>query len=114
MIHKAVSAGPQRFEWLSRRVDGSVFWQEIQLEKIVISGTERVLAVTTDIQARKAAEAELRERNAELLRANKAMVGRELTMIEMKKTINALHAELGRAPPYPLDFLKNHDAPGTP
>jgi PAS domain S-box-containing protein len=71
---------------------------------------ERFVVLSRDITTRKAAEADLQGRNAELLRTNQAMIGRELTMIEMKKTINALHAELGRAPPYPLDFLKNHDA----
>jgi hypothetical protein len=31
-------------------------------------------------------------------------VGRELDVIEMKKQINALSRELGRARPYPLAF----------
>lgn len=64
-----------------------------------------VLGIARNISARKAAENELRQRNAELERFNKASVGRELDMLEMKQRINALSRELGRAPPYPLDFL---------
>lgn len=66
-----------------------------------------VLGVARDITAIKAAEAGLRARNEELERFNRATVGRELDMLEMKKTINALSRELGRAPPYPLAFLKD-------
>ncbi len=63
-----------------------------------------------DIAQRKAAEAELRTRNEELERFNRATVGRELDMIEMKKSINALSKELGREAPYPLRFLNEGDS----
>lgn len=46
--------------------------------------------------------AELSVRNAELERFNRAMVGRELDMIALKREINALSRELGRAPPFDL------------
>jgi PAS domain S-box-containing protein len=46
--------------------------------------------------------AELSARNAELERFNRAMVGRELDMIALKRAINALSRELGRAPPFDL------------
>lgn len=62
-----------------------------------------------DITDRKAAaEAQQRQadeltaRNAELERFNRAMVGRELEMIALKRRINDLSVELGRAPPYDL------------
>lgn len=44
-------------------------------------------------------------RNVELERFNRATIGRELDMLELKKRINALNRELGRPPPYSLDFL---------
>lgn len=44
--------------------------------------------------------AELSTRNAELERFNRAMVGRELDMLALKREINALSRELGRAPPF--------------
>lgn len=59
-----------------------------------------------DITERKAAEEALRRNYEELQRFNRASIGRELDMLEMKKTINALSRELGREAPYPLDFLE--------
>lgn len=56
---------------------------------------------------------ELRQRNDELERFNKAMVGRELDMIALKRHVNALSSELGRPSPYPLDFLKLADVQGS-
>ena len=40
------------------------------------------------------------------------MVGRELRMIELKQEINALCAQLGQPPRYPLQAQK--EAPKTP
>ena len=47
---------------------------------------------------------ELRQRNEELERFNRASVGRELRMVDLKRRINQLCREAGRAEPYPLDF----------
>ena len=67
-----------------------------------------------DITERKQAEEALRKqagelagRNAELERFNRASVGRELDMIELKQQVNGLSRELGREPPYPLAFLED-------
>lgn len=73
-----------------------------------------VLGIARNISDRKAAEASLLERNKELERFNHATLGRELDMLEMKKTINALSRELGRAPPYPLAFLKPEEGEEAP
>ena len=63
------------------------------------------VAVTVDITARKQAQAELLHRaerlhasNEELARFNRAMVGRELRMIELKQEVNALCNQLGQPP----------------
>jgi PAS domain S-box-containing protein len=61
--------------------------------------------VIFDITARKLAEEELFKRNEELERFNRAMVGRELDMVELKQRINAFSKELGREPPFDLAFL---------
>ncbi|MBI5889906.1 MAG: PAS domain S-box protein [Nitrosomonadales bacterium] len=65
-----------------------------------------------DITERKSAEAallrqteEVRLRNEELERFNRASVGRELDMISLKQQINELSRQLGKEPPYPLAFL---------
>lgn len=69
--------------------------------------------IARDITERQRAEADLRAKNAALERFNRAMVGRELDMIRLKREINALAAELGRAPPYDLSALDSPD-PGDP
>lgn len=75
---------------------------------------ERFIVLSRDITARRIAEEQLRQRNEELERFNRATVGREIDMIEMKKTINRLSRELGRAPPYPLAFMQAEDGKGAP
>jgi butyrate kinase len=62
-----------------------------------------MLGVIMDITARKRAEEELRASNQELEEFNRAMVGRELRMIELKQEINEACALLGRPPRYPFD-----------
>ncbi len=56
-----------------------------------------------NITALKRAEAELRGRHAELETLTRAMVGRELRMIELKQEVNALCARLGEPPRYRLE-----------
>jgi PAS domain S-box-containing protein len=67
---------------------------------------ESVLVVAHDITGRKKAEQALQAANEELRRFNKAMVGRELRMIELKKEVNELHESAGKQPRYSLDFEK--------
>lgn len=88
------------------RKDGSTFWGMVSASLVrQPDGTpDYVIAVVQDISARKQAEVELTERNAELERFDRAATGRELRMIELKREINALARELGRKPPHSLDF----------
>jgi chemotaxis methyl-accepting protein methylase/PAS domain-containing protein len=60
-----------------------------------------------DITARKRAEADLQTRNDELERFGKTTVGRELRMIELKKEVNTLLDQQGKAVRYPLAFESN-------
>jgi len=57
-----------------------------------------------DVTQRKLAEEELKRRNEELELFNTAALGREMRMLELKREINGLAKELGRAPPYDLSF----------
>ncbi len=57
-----------------------------------------------DLTERLQSEREIRARNEELERFNRASVGRELRMIELKQQINQLSRALDKPPPYPLDF----------
>jgi PAS domain S-box-containing protein len=64
-----------------------------------------------DITERKRAEEALRETNAELTRFNRAMVDRELRMIELKKEINGLCHRAGQPPRYPSDRAEDQPPP---
>jgi len=72
----------------------------------------RMVGTIMDVTARKADEDALRRQadelarhNAELERFNRVTVGRELDMIELKRRINDLSRQLGREPPFSLEFL---------
>ncbi|MBP6620623.1 MAG: PAS domain S-box protein, partial [Leadbetterella sp.] len=65
-IQKTIREGNQTFEWLSRRKDGSFFWMEMRLKKIILDGKIRVLAVGRDITERKQVEKDLQENKEKL------------------------------------------------
>jgi PAS domain S-box-containing protein len=65
-----------------------------------------VMSLVLDITERRRAEEEVRRSLDELTRFNRAMVGRELRMIGLKKQINELRGKLDQPPLYPLDFEK--------
>lgn len=56
IVINANFSGPRVFEWLSKKTDGSQFWAEISLNKSLINGKERILAVVRDISERKRME----------------------------------------------------------
>ncbi|MDO8841992.1 PAS domain S-box protein [Methanocalculus sp.] len=70
-IRKAASEGPQEFEWLNRSVTGVLFYEQVRLSSVVISGVERILATSIDITKRKEAEIALRESEALLSSAGR-------------------------------------------
>ncbi len=58
-VKAAVDDGPQLFEWLAKRKDGSVFFVEVSLHKSDIKGRTRILAVVRDVDERKRMEQQL-------------------------------------------------------
>jgi PAS domain S-box-containing protein len=99
VIELPLAIGTRWFELSVSRKDG------------VPGKPQHFIVLSRDITERHQAEVaikqqaeELKARNDELERFNRATVGRELDVIEMKKQINALSRELGRARPYPLAF----------
>lgn len=65
-----------------------------------------IYGIARDITERSAADAELRRSHEELSRFNRAMVGRELEMVRLKREINALARALGRPAPYDVSALE--------
>jgi len=65
-IRKAAEEGPEIFEWLCRRQDGTTFWVEANLKPAVIGGKRRLLAVGRDITRRKETQEALRKARDEL------------------------------------------------
>ena len=62
-----------------------------------------VVLTARDVTASKHAARELQERLDELTRFNRAAIGRELRMIELKQEVNALCVAAGQPPRYPVD-----------
>ena len=60
-IRKAITEGPQLFEWRARRWNKELFWCEIQLKKIELGGQSRVLAVVRETTERHQLEEQLRQ-----------------------------------------------------
>jgi PAS domain S-box-containing protein len=101
----ATMCQPERLEFY---VEALKMWFSLS---VYCPQKEYFVAVFDVITDRKRAEEEIRRRvedlrqaNEELERFNKAAVGRELFMIEMKKEINELCARAGLAERYSLDF----------
>ncbi|MBI5901633.1 MAG: PAS domain S-box protein [Rhodocyclales bacterium] len=90
------------------RSDGGLVWIKLTVALVwqPDGAPDFFISVIEDISARKATEAALKDRNAELERFDKAAVGRELEMIRLKRQVNQLAQELGRAAPHDLSFAE--------
>jgi len=66
----------------------------------LLKGTTSIGNLNLEISERNKAEESLKETHAKLERFNRLMVGREERVIDMKKEVNGLLAELGREPQY--------------
>lgn len=113
------ASGPAVRETLHRRKDGSLLPVEVSGRLVEIAGRRYHLGIIRDITQRQQADyalrqqaEELRSRNRELTRFNRASVGRELRMIELKTQINDLRRQLGLPPRYPLAFGPEPQPPG--
>ncbi len=101
--------GQVLFETEHVRKDGTVFPVEVSTRRIQLGDRTQIFSTIRDITERRRAEEALRQqardlqaRNAELERFNRAAVGREVRMVELKQEINALNQRLGQAQPYVL------------
>ncbi|MCA1732434.1 MAG: PAS domain S-box protein, partial [Acidobacteria bacterium] len=95
--------------WKHRTKDGAIIDVEIVSHLFEFGGRRAKLVAALDITERLRAEESLRQHGeslerytAELERFNRVAVGRELRMIELKRQINDLSAQLGQPAPYVL------------
>jgi len=110
---------PVHAELLNYAKDGSAYWIELNISPVLsVSGAvTHFVAIERDITERRAVQAQLarqvqalQARNDELDRFNRAMIDRELRMLELKAQVNALHARLGE----PARYATQADAPAGP
>ena len=73
---------------------------------------ESIEALDREHSALRDSHLALRENAEDLARFNRAAVGREVRMIELKKEINELCAAAGQPPRYALDFESGGKAKG--
>lgn len=102
------------FDYRMTTKSGAIRWVHAK-GKVVLwnpnCSPARIVGTISDITERKRGEEALqqqaevlRARNEELERFNRAMIGRELDMVELKRRINALSARVGEEPPYSVGF----------
>src|SRR5690606_8240990 len=65
-VRRAADGEPQRFEWLVRRRTGPRSWVDVNLQRINVQGSVRVLASVRSIDAQKNAEVALRQAHSAL------------------------------------------------
>ena len=82
-------------------------WYDVYAYRVGAPESLQVAILFNDISQHKGAELEIQRRveeqraaNEELVRFNRVMVGRELRIIELKKQVNELRAQLGQPPRY--------------
>ncbi len=90
-------------EYRMKSKSGEVRW--VRTSSHAVKAGEHVVGLQgmlTDITDRKAAERSLMQKMEELERFNDLTIGREFTMIELKKEVNALLKKLGEADKYKI------------
>jgi PAS domain S-box-containing protein len=95
-LGRALRDGPQVFDWLSRRLDGSSVWCEVAVRRFEIDGDQRVIASVRDITERKRAALERERLMAEAQAANTAK-DEFLAVLshELRNPLAAIQASIG-------------------
>jgi PAS domain S-box-containing protein len=69
-IKTALTMGINTFEWVHRRLDGTDFFVEVSIAVMVLDGQQLLFTTWRDITIRKRADAEIKLKNAELIKLN--------------------------------------------
>jgi PAS domain S-box-containing protein len=101
--HLSGSTDAYRAEHRLRHKSGEWVWV-LDCGKVIQRDTSgkplRACGIHQDITEQKTFQTQLEEKMHQLERFNKAAVGRELRMVELKREVNRLCRELGRKEPY--------------
>ena len=98
-IQQIMDTGYFCFETKHRRKDGKIIIIEASVTALK-DGDGKLVVFMRDITDRKQAEAKLNERMEELLTWENVTLGREERVMELKKEVNELLAEMGKPPRY--------------
>jgi PAS domain S-box-containing protein len=110
-ISRALTEGPQFFEWLHCREDGTPFAAEVSLNRLAVGNVVLVQAIVRDVSRRKQMELDLKQRTRELEKRNQEFERVTDAFVALDKTwhytqVNARAGELfGRRPG---DLLGKH------
>ena len=86
-VAEAYQNGSNSFEWMHMKSNGESFPAEVLLTAFNLDGKRVIQATVRDISERK-------QKNEELEKINKLMMGRELKMVELKNKITELEAKI--------------------
>jgi len=81
--------GPQRFEWLTRSIDGDQLWEDVFLQQVTIGGEPRIVSSAIDITARKLAK--LRDQHRSEILA--ALVANEPLEALLRRIVRSIEDE---------------------
>ncbi len=91
-INMAKKVGTHRFEWKNLRIDGTIFWEDVQLSKVIILGVPHIISISRDITLQRQAQEEiihineeLRERNEEYAALNEEYAAQNEELLKAKE-----------------------------
>jgi PAS domain S-box-containing protein len=86
-IGKAFKNGSERFEWLSKRMDGSLFPTDVHLTAVTVGGRPALLGIVRDMTEQKQAEEALLLKNALLEAQTEATIDGILVVDDADRVI---------------------------
>ena len=104
----------KNLEMMAVRRTGEEFPVEIALSAIQLKGQWHALGIINDVTQRKQAAEAIQRNTEELETFNRAMIGREKRMIELKEEVNRLCALLNQPPVYPPIWRQTNPPAGGP
>ena len=109
-ISECEKVGWCAFEWLARDSTGRLFWVAVNLKRLMLGDTQRILAVVRDIDSRKRTEETLQRTLAETkaLNAKLAEAQNQLLQSEKMASIGQLAAGVAHELNNPIGFVHSN------